>query len=139
MYESDFSLSITSYNHAEEIFNGIMTYTLKNDTLKIHRSFMFSDKDTLLFSKKIDNKSINRIQNIRLDSLKDLYFNYCVMTTSGNEYYISTTIEDRNKTISLHHYYNEQIERLINELNYSIPAKLKLVYLTKDTKQDCEM
>jgi hypothetical protein len=137
--KSNFSLSITTYNHAEQLFNGITTYDLKNDTFKIHRSFMFSDKDTILLSKIIDNNSIDQIKNIRLDSLKDFYFNYCIMATSGNEYFISTTIDTVNKEISLHHYYNEQIERLINELNKNIPDNFKLDYLTKDTNQDCKM
>jgi len=137
--KSKFSLSITTYNHAEQIFNGITTYNIKKDTLIIRRTFMFSDKDTVLLSKKIDNNSIDQIKNIRLDSLKDFYFNYCVMATSGNEYFISTTIDTVNKKISLHHYYDKQIERLINELNKNIPDKCKLDYLTEDTKQDCKM
>ena len=108
---SNFSLSITTYNHAEQLFKGTTTYYLKNDTLKIHRSFMFSDKDTILLSKKIDNNSLERIKNIRIDNLKDFYFNHCVMATSGSEYFISTTIDTVNKKITLHHYYNKQIER----------------------------
>jgi len=100
---------------------------------------MFSDKDTILLSKKIDTNSIEQIKNIRLESLKDFYFNYCIMATSGNEYFISTTIDTVNKKISLHHYYDKQIERLINELNKNIPDDLKLDYLTNDTKQNCKM
>jgi len=136
---SNFSLSITTYNHAEQIFNGITTYSLTKDTLTIHKKFMFSDKDTILFSKKLDFNSIDQIEKIRLDSLEDFYFNYCIMATSGNEYFISTTIDTVNKEISLHHYYNQQIDRLINELNKNIPDSFKLDYLTKETKQDCKM
>lgn len=136
--KSNFSLSITTYNHAEQIFNGITTYDLKNDTLKIHRSFMFSNKDTMLFSKTIDNNSIEQIRIIRIDNLKDFYFNNCIMATSGNEYFISTTFDTVNKKISLHHYYHKQIERLINEVNKNIPDNLKLDYLTSETKQDCK-
>ena len=136
--KSNFSISITTYNHAEQIFNGITTYDLINDTLKIHKSFMFSDKDTILLSKKIDDNSIEQIKSIRIDSLKDFYFNNCIMATSGNEYFILTTIDTVIKKISLHHYYDKQIERLINELNKNIPDNLKLDYLTSETKQDCE-
>jgi len=137
--KSNFSLSISTYNHAEQIYNGITTYNLTNDTLTIRKTFMFSDKDTILLSKKIDTNSIEQIKNIRLESLKDFYFNYCIMATSGNEYFISTTIDTVNKKISLHHYYDKQIERLINELNKNIPDDLKLDYLTNDTKQNCKM
>lgn len=136
--KSNLSLSITTYNHAEQILNGITTYDLKNDTLKIHKSFMFSDIDTMLFSKKIDDNSIEQIRSIRIDNLKDFYFNNCIMATSGNEYFISTTINTVNKKISLHHYYDKQIERLIKEFNKHIPDNLKLDYLKSETKQDCE-
>jgi hypothetical protein len=99
---------------------------------------MFSDKDTTFFAKKVDANSINRIKNIHLDTLKDFYFNRCIMTTSGNEYVVSTTIATVTKTIQLHHYYDKQIEILINELNKQIADSLKIDYLTNDTKQDCK-
>ena len=137
--KSNFSLSISTYNHAEQIFKGITTYNLTNDTLTIRKAFIFSDKDTILLSKKIDTNSIDQIKNIRLDSLKDFYFNYCIVATSGNEYFISTTIDTVSKKISLHHYYDKQIEELINELNKNIPDNLKFNYLTKETKQACKM
>lgn len=136
---SNFSLSISTYNHSEQIFDGITTYNLSKDTLTIHKTFMFSDNDTLLFSKKLDKNSLEEIEKIGLDSLKNFYFNYCIMPTSGNEYFISKTIDTVTKKISLHHYYNEQIERLVNELNKNIPIKLQLNYLKRDTKQDCKI
>lgn len=137
--KSKFSLLISTSNHAELLFNGTMIYNLTNNTLTIHRETMFSDKDTILFSKKLDTNSIEQIRNIQLDSLKDHYFNYCIMPTSGNEYFISTTIDTVTKNISLHHFYNKQIKRLINELNKNIPDNFKIDYLSKDTKQDCKM
>jgi hypothetical protein len=99
---------------------------------------VFSDQDSILFSKKLDTNSIEKLEKIRLDSLEDFYFNHCIMGISGNEYFISTTIDTVNKKISLHNYYNEQIEKLIKELNKNIPESFKLDYLPKDTKQDCE-
>ena len=135
---SKFSLSISTYKHAEQIFKGTMIYNLTNNNLTIRKRTLFSDKDTILFSKIIETNSIDQIKNIRLDSLKDFYFNYCVMATSGNEYFISTTIDTVKNNISLHHYYDKQIERLVNELNKNIPDNLKLDYLTNETKQDCK-
>ncbi len=137
--KSNYSLSITTFNHAEQFSKGVTTYSLKNDTLTIRKTFRLSDKVTILFSKKIDDNSIEQIKSVGIDSLKDFYCNNCVMMTSGNEYFISTTIDTVNKKIILHHYYNEQIERLINELNKNIPDSFKLHYLRSETKQDCEM
>lgn len=133
-----FTLILTTYNHAERLFKGITTFELADHSLKVRRRHMFSDKDTLLFFKKLDNNSIARIKNIRLDSLQDFYFNYCIVATSGNEYFVLTTKDTMAKEISLHHYYNPQIESLINELNKHVPSNLKHNYLEKDTKQDCE-
>jgi len=136
---SKFSLSISTFNHAEQLYKGITTYNLTNDSLIIRKTFLFSNKETILLSKKIDNNSIDQIKNIHLDNLKDFYFNYCIMATSGTEYLIKISTEIYNNKISIHHYYVKQIEKLINELNKIIPDNLKLEYLTKDIKQDCKM
>jgi len=135
---SKYSLTISTYNHAEQIFKGTLTYKLDKNILTISRRTMFSDKDTTLFSKTVDSNSIDRIKNIHLDKLKDLYFNRCIMTTSGNEYFVSTTLDTVTKTIHLHHYYDKQIEILIKELNKHIADSLKIDYLTNETKQDCK-
>jgi hypothetical protein len=136
---SNFSISISAYNHAEQIFNGKTIYKLTTDTLTIHKSFLYSDKDSILFTRKLDLNAIERIKKIRLDSLESYYYNSCVMATSGDEYLISATMDSVNMEISLHHYYHEQIEKLINELNKNIPDSIKLDYLKKNTKQDCKM
>ncbi|MEK0439464.1 MAG: hypothetical protein RLZZ504_380 [Bacteroidota bacterium] len=136
---SNFSISISAYNHAEQIFNGKTTYKLTANTLTILKSFLYSDKDSILFTRKLDLNAIERIKKIRLDSLDSRYYNTCVMATSGDEYLISATMDSVNMEISLHHYYHEQIEKLINELNKNIPDSIKLDYLKKNTKQDCKM
>ncbi len=135
---SKFLLTISTYNHAEQIFKGTLTYKLNENVLTISRRTMFSDKDTTLSSITVDANSLERIKKINLDKLKDFYFNNCVMTTSGNEYFVSTTLDTVTKTIHLHHYYDRQIEVLINELNKHITDSLKIDYLTNDTKQDCK-
>lgn len=135
--DSKFLLIISTFNHAQKIYEGTLTYILTDNNLSIERRPMFSEKDTTLFFKKIDNTSLEQIKSIRLDKLKDFYFNECVMITSGNEYFVSTTFDNITKTIHLHHYYDRQIEILINELNLQLPDSLKIRYLTSDTKQDC--
>jgi len=136
--ESRFSLTISTYNHAEQIFNGTLSYELTGNFLTISSRALFSVKDTILLRKPVNASSMNQIQNISLDSLNDFYFNNCVALTSGNEYYILTTNDTVKRTIHLHHYYIDQIEMLINELNKQIPDNLKIKYLTRETKQDCK-
>lgn len=99
---------------------------------------MFSETDTTLFSKTIDNHSLDRIQTIPFDNLKDYYYNNCILITSGNEYFVSISKDDVTRTIRLHHYYHIQIALLFNELNKQIPDPFKIDYLTSETKQDCE-
>ena len=136
--KSKFSLSISTYNHAEQMFNGVTTYNLTDSLLTVRESSMCSELDTLLFSKKLDDNSIYQIESIQLDSLKDFYFNYCIMATSGNEYFISKTVDTITQKISLHHYYEPQIEKLFEQINKHVPDKLKHDYLAKDTQQDCK-
>ena len=136
--KSKFSLSISTYNHADQMFNGVTTYNLTDSLLTVQKSSMWSDMDTLLFSKTIDAKSVDLIKNISLSKLKDFYFNYCIMATSGNEYFVSKTVDTITQKISLHHYYEPQIEKLFEQINKHVPYKLKHDYLTKDTQQDCK-
>jgi hypothetical protein len=135
---SKYSLTISTFNHAELIYNGILTYKLDMNILTISRRNMFFEKDTILLSKIVDTMSVNKIKNIQIENLHDFYFNKCVMSTSGNEYSVTTKVDKVTKTIQLHHYYNKQIEILINELNKQIIDSLKINYLTSDSKQDCK-
>ncbi|MCW3084389.1 MAG: hypothetical protein JWP12_1755 [Bacteroidetes bacterium] len=61
------------------------------------------------------------------------------MITSGTEYDISSTNSTRTKKIHLHCYYLSQINQLINEINKLVPAEYQINYVSKDTKQDCEL
>lgn len=136
---STFSLSLSVYNHAERLFNGTTIYSLTNDSLIISKHFMFSEKDTIVLSKRVNPATINQIKQLRLDTLQDFYINNCIMLTSGNEYYISMTNDSVIHETSLHHYYHEQVEKLILELNNLIPKKYQLNYLPKSMEQDCEL
>jgi len=135
--DSIYSLSISTYNHAEQMIHGILTYDLVKNDLTISKKHTFSDRDIILLEKTIDDNALNQIQNIRLDSLENYYFNACILATSGDEYSVSVSNDTITKTIDLHHFYHKQIETLFNELNKQIPDSLKIRYLTSDTKQDC--
>lgn len=130
-------MTISSYNHAEQISKGVLTYSVKESILTITQKRMLSKEEIILFKKEVDNNVIQKIENIKVDNLKDNYFNKCILTTSGNEYFVSVKSNDYEKNIHLHHYYNEQVEKLIIELNSQVPKKLKIDYLKNDTNQDC--
>lgn len=136
---SNFSISISTYNHADFIFNGELKYEINDSILTISRRLIDSKLFDVLVSKQIENKSLKTLKTLQFENLKDSYFNYCVMITSGNEYDISITKDKRNKRIHLHHFYNKQIERLISEINKLVPEKYIIIYLDSNTKQDCKM
>ncbi|HLP11956.1 MAG TPA: hypothetical protein VK177_08505 [Flavobacteriales bacterium] len=131
-------LTITTLNHAERVFKGILYYALTNNELTIRRQNFPGNSDTLLFSKKTDALIIEKIKNMQFDNLDSLYINNCVMLTSGNEYFISITNATVSKKISLHHYYHMQVEKLVNEVNKLVPAEFKINYLKSETKQNCK-
>lgn len=133
-----FRLSLTHYNHAEQIYDGTWTYFIKENVLEIRRRSFFAKKDSLIFKSKLDSAALTNIKKFNIDSLSDFYFNKCVMITSGTEYYISYTNGAKKKQIHLHHYYHPLVAQIANELNLLIPEEFKISYLSKDTEQDCE-
>lgn len=136
--KSFFSLSITTYNHAEQLFDGILIFKLKETHLTVSRTYMFSNKTTELFSKTVSTDFKNEIKNVPLTDLREYYFNSCVLPTSGNEYFISTKTDAATKSITLHHYYLPQIDTLVTKLNTQLPDSLQIHYLSSNTEQNCD-
>lgn len=137
--DSEFSFGIATYNHAEQIYAGVMTYELtKNNFLIVSKKELLSNKVRVLYKKQLDKNVLIGLKNIPLQDLKEVYFNKCIMTTSGTEYIISITNGSINKTITLHHYYIREIEQFINEVNNCLSDDMKIRYLTSETKQDCK-
>ena len=136
-----FTLTIFEFNHAERLMKGAMKYIVTDTTIKVLNIPIFEEKGTIIFSKSLSKftKSIAQISIANLDSLKDLYFNYCIMITSGNEYSLTFKNSSTSKSISLHDYYLKPIEDIIELVNKNLPEKYKIKYLTKETKQDCEL
>ena len=133
------SLSLTTYNHAELLFKGFWKYVFNDSTLSIIReSAILPYTSTVIFSKKIQINLSKEVQFLRLDTLKNFYFNRCVMGTSGNEYYVIISVGTSSKKIHLHHYYRKEIKKLTIFLNKLLPKIYKIDYLDLDTKQDCE-
>ena len=115
-----------------------MTYTLKNDHLTISRRVLFSKKEEVLYSGQIKQALLEPLIHFNSDTLNTFYYNYCVVSTSGNEYFITLTKGTLEKRISLHHYYHAQVEALIKLLNLCIPEEYSIHYLGRDTKQNCK-
>ena len=126
---TNFSVTISTYNHAGQMSDGTLIYHLKDSVLTVSKRYMFSESDTVLFSKVIEVYKIERIRNIKINDLEDFYFNEHVLGTSGQEYYVSVTHDTITKKIHLHHYYHERIEKLITELNNLAPEKYRIPYL----------
>jgi hypothetical protein len=138
---SKFSLTLTTFNHAEMLFNGTTTYKLTKTSIQIKSTSFGDKKGKAIFNKSLPDslKILSAIRNVGLDSVKNFYFNYCVMATSGNEYILSFKNVKVNKEIHLHHYYLKQLDEIVNIINSQLPSKYKMKYLTKETKQDCKL
>jgi hypothetical protein len=137
---STFSLTFSMFNHAERLMEGQTTYELTDTQLRISNTSFGEKKGKEIFSKKIANNRLSHtIQKLRLDTLKDFYTNWCVMTTSGNEYCLKFSSPQLTKKISLHHYYLKQLDDIIQFINANLPKRHQFQYLTKDQKQDCKL
>ncbi len=134
---SRFVLTFSCYNHAELVYTGSMTYRLTNDYLGISRKNMFDKESIPLYSTNIRKAVSDSIGLLRLDTLPNYYHNFCIMPTSGNEYFISLEKGKKESRIHLHSYYHPQIEKLIGIMNTVIPEEYRIQYMDKGNKQDC--
>ena len=98
-----------------------------------------TSKTVYLKPVKNNQTLISTIDKSGLDSLKDYYFNNCVMITSGDEYFLDFESNSTQKSISLHHYYLKQLDDIIQIINSNLPKEYRFQYLAKDTKQDCSL
>lgn len=137
--ETKFSFSVISFNHAEQVYTGILSYSLISDNLLVvSKNDMYSKNTYVLLKKRLDKNVLDKLRNIPLENLNGLYFNKCIMSTSGNEYIITITKGMVNKTILIHHYYIQIVEQFIDELNNYLVGNVKINYVTNGTKQDCD-
>jgi len=137
---STFSLTFSMFNHAEWLMEGQTACELTDKQIRILNTSFGDKKGKEIFSKKLDGRNfIDTILKLRLDTLKDYYTNWCVMTTSGDEYFLNVSSSKVKKQISLHHYYLKQLDDIIQLINANLPKKHQFRYLTKDEKQDCKL
>ena len=135
--EGKYELTLSTYNHAEYLGTGDMLYKITDSSLTIINTPALSQQDTVIFSKIIEKDSIKPIKAVRLDGLRELYYNDLVMLTSGSEYYIEVTRGKKTKEIHLHHYYQPQIAKLIRRMNKLLPDQYKILYMDKNNRQKC--
>lgn len=119
---------------------GFTTYTLTESSIQVTNRSLGDSISKTLYSKTLSKTSrlLTSIKKIRLDSLKNFYFNQCVMITSGDEYYLDFTNDLLTKKIHLHHYYLEQIDEIVKLLNNNLPKKHRFSYVSRDIEQDCD-
>lgn len=135
---SRFSLILSFYNHAELVYKGSMTYHITEDYLGISRHNLFEKKKKPVYSANIRKAVSDSLISMNLDTLSYYYYNYCIMSTSGNEYFISIENNGTEKRTYLHHYYHPQVERLIHIINALVPEEYRISYMKQNTKQDCK-
>lgn len=97
-----------------------------------------AEKDSVVYWGKISNEALKKIKLFKSDGLSEFYNNKCILTTSGNEYFVALKAGKTSASIHLHHYYQQDIEELFLELNKVIPNEYDIHYVTKDTPQGCE-
>ena len=136
-----FSISFSTFNHAERIYNGSTTYHLTDTSIKVSKTYFGDTASKIIYSKKIKHNQtlISQLSKIQVDTLEDYYFNFCVMMTSGDEFYLDFTQNSTKKSISLHHYYLKQLDDIVQVINSTLPSKYQFRYLNKDEKQDCKL
>ncbi len=136
-----FRLSFSTFNYAARVYSGTTTYILTESSLKVTKAFFGSTKRKTIYSKSNSKiqKIASAIMQIGLGSLDEFYYNYCVMVTSGDMYFLDFTIDSTTKNVILHHYYLKQLDDIIKLINSGLPKKYQFQYLTKDTKQDCDI
>ena len=133
-----FKLVFTKGNHAEFWALGMNSiYILTDTSLTFRRQRQDPKSDSVIMIQASSKYILDQIKSIKWYDLKEYYFNECVMTTSGDEYYLSVTSDSVVKKINLHYYYLEEFDQLTNCLNKLLPDNYKIYYLTSDTKQDC--
>jgi hypothetical protein len=137
-----FSVVLSTYNHAEMFIKGEITYRLSNSSIQITKHFLLDKKSKVVYYKKLADPDLTYgtvVSAFGLDSLKDFYYNYCIMPTSGNEYFLNIKMGSFQKEMSLHCFYLEQLQKFIDFMNAYLPEEYQCKYLPKNTRQDCQL
>lgn len=132
-----FSFKLRFYNHSELVYKGAATYHITSDYIGVSRRNLFDKEDRAVFSSTITKALSDSILALGLEQLANFYNNPCVMSTSGDELFISLEHGGLEKRVYLHHYYLPVVARLIALINTAVPEENRLRYLDSSVKQDC--
>lgn len=134
------TITFSTFNHAERLFNGTTTYYLTASVIKVKKTYFGDTTCHTIYTRKIRNSYslISALSKIEMDTLKEHYSNLCILPTSGDEYFLNFVFNSTKKRIDLHHYYLKQLDDIIQLINLNLPRRYRFNYLPKDIKQDCE-
>ncbi len=136
--EGKFRLVFTEGNHSQGWAMGVVSaYILTDTSLAFTRHRSSAGCDTVIYLKAEHKKILDEVKSIKWDTLEDYYHNYCIMGTSGQEYFLSVSTDSFRKKIFLHHYYLKEIAHVINCLNEILPKNYGIDYMSSSCKQDC--
>jgi hypothetical protein len=102
-----------------------MKYEITEKELKIKDIRIDLLSDSIVYKTQISQNIIDELSIINMDSLKEYYFNPCVM----DGFSISTNI--RNKTVVVSNFYLPEIGFIVETINSFIPEKYKIWYEKK--------
>lgn len=140
-------------NEIDRILNFRLTIYKNSNEGATYKVYYFTNKKIYIYEKPFPTDNYKerlytkhkhsakelflKILKLKLDSLKEEYYNNCIDSSSGQDF--SIIISTRSKQISkkLHHYYLKEIDDLVTLLNSYLPQTMQIPYLDKETKQDC--
>ncbi|KOS06776.1 hypothetical protein AM493_12640 [Flavobacterium akiainvivens] len=136
--KAEFYFALSTYKHSEGLDQTVYDYRLDGNKLTVTSHWLYADSAfERLYAETISPAAIAKLKSVNLDALGDEYINNCISATEGAEYKITTGYHNDTKSVYLYHYYKEEIEKLVAELNKLVPEKNKIDYVGADTEQDC--
>jgi len=134
--EQGFELYFNTYNHTESL---IASYSILDNNLTVSTNKRFiTGKDSIIYTTRISDDIITKIQSLKLEKLDEHYDNKCIMLISGAEYFIGINNGTKLKQIHLHHYYKDEVAQLVGLLNSVLPKEHHINYIERDTQQNCQ-
>jgi hypothetical protein len=133
-----FKLTVYSANYS-------LAYTLKyvltdHDLQITFKGGLVGEKDSTLFRVALKpNYALCNLSNIDISSLQEYYQNPCIK--DGSQLIIELDKDQKNKTVQLSNFYQEDVGLAIEFINRSTPKKYNIWYdkttLLRD-QQDCK-
>lgn len=133
------NINLTIFENFKErqTFTG---YNFSNRKIRIYdKPFPKSNyKEHLHTIHKYNSKELFlELSRLNLSSLKEGYYNNCMDSSNGKDYTIIITAKSKNISTKIHHFYIDEIDKLVAVLNRYLPKLFQIKYLDKETKQNC--